>query len=148
VRHPLLGIACLAVLCVNLVPGLWPFHSPRNEVAWLKDHNGLRFGDYGTVMSTGVFKGAGSRDEASCSIELWLQSTLPDNGGTILTFYSPDSPLQFSVHQYLTDLILQSWGSTSPARARNQRIYLIDVFRHGQRVFVTMTSGAQGRQST
>jgi len=144
VRHSLLGIACIAVLCVILVLGLWPFHSPTNEVTWLKDQNGLRFGDYGTVMDTGVFKGTGSRDEASCTIELWLQAALPNNGGTILTFYSPDNPLQFSVHQSITDLMLQSRGSSSPARARNQRIYLNDVFRQGQRVFVTMTSGAQG----
>ena len=120
-RHPLLGIACIAVLCVILVLGLWPFHSPTNEVTWLKDQNGLRFGDYGTVMDTGVFKGTGSRDEASCTIELWLQAALPNNGGTILTFYSPDNPLQFSVHQSITDLMLQSRGSSSPARAASGR---------------------------
>ena len=59
-KSPLLGIACIAILCVILSLGLRPFHAPRNEVAWLKDRNGFRFGDYGTVMSSSIFQVAGS----------------------------------------------------------------------------------------
>jgi hypothetical protein len=143
-RHLLLCIACVAVLCGILVAGLWPFHSPRNEVTWLQDQNGLRFGDYGTVMSTGAFRETGSRDEASCTIELWLHAALPSNGGTILTLFAPDNPLQFSLYQSLTDLMLQSGRSSSPNRARKQRVYVSDVFRQGQPLFVTIASGSEG----
>ena len=37
-----LDLICVAVLCVILTLGLWPFHSPRNEVTWLGDHGGQR----------------------------------------------------------------------------------------------------------
>jgi hypothetical protein len=30
----LLALICLAVLCITLTLGLWPFHAPRNEVSW------------------------------------------------------------------------------------------------------------------
>ena len=48
-----LALICIAVLCTILTLGLWPFHSPRNEVAWLVNHDGLHFGTYGTVISSG-----------------------------------------------------------------------------------------------
>jgi len=143
-KHLLLGIVCIAVLSGILVAGLWPFHPPRNKVTWLKDNNGLRFGGYGTVMSTGAINEAGSRDGLSCSIELWLQAALTDNSATILTFYAPDNPLQPSLHQSLTDLMLQSGRSNSPGRTREQRIYISDVFSQDRSVFVTIASGAQG----
>ena len=142
-RHLLLGIACIASLSGILVAGLWPFHSPRNEVTWLKDRNGLLFGEYGTVMSTGALAGTGSSDPQPCSLELWLEAAT-DNGGTILSFYTPDNPLQLSLYQSHTDFVLQSRRSISPGQARGQRIYVNDVFPEGRPVFVTITSGVQG----
>ena len=141
-RHLPIGILCIAVLAGILVLGLWPFHAPRNEVTWLPDHNGLRFGDYGTVISSGAFNGTGSREAAPCSVELWLQPA-NDYGGTILTFYASDNQVHLSLHQSLTDLMLESGRSGSPGRAREQRIYFSDVFRQGRPVFVTITLGEQ-----
>jgi hypothetical protein len=143
-KHVLLVIACFGILSGILVAGLWPFHPPRNQVTWLKDKNGLYFGDYGTVMSTGAFSSTGSGNKVSCTIELWLQTALTDTSGTILTFYTPDNPLRFSIHQSLTDLMLQSTRSSSPGRAGKQRIYVNAVFGQGRSVFVTVASGAQG----
>jgi len=143
VRNLLLSILCIAVLAGILVAGLWPFHSPRNEVTWLKDRNGLHFGDYATVMSTSALDETRSPDTRSCSIELWLQPAT-DNGGTILSFYAPDDPLQLSLHQSDTDLVLQSRMSSSPGKARVQRIYINNVFLHRRPVFVTITSASQG----
>ena len=143
-KNLLLAVLCIAVLCGILVAGLWPFHSPRNEVAWLKDRNGLRFGNYGTVFSTSAFDGTGSRDPTSCSIEIWLQAAVTDDSGTILEFYAPDNPIHLSLHQSLSDLMLQAGRANSPARARAQRIYVDDVFRKDRPLFVTMTSGAHG----
>ena len=138
IKEPLLGIACIAILGVILTLGLWPFHAPRNEVTWLQDRNGLRFGDYGTVTSSGVFQAASSPHESSCSIEIWLQAALADNEGTILTFYVHPQSLRFSLHQSITDLLLQR-GS-----ARAARIYVDGLFRSAPSTFVTITSGAQG----
>jgi hypothetical protein len=141
-RYSLPGVLCIAVPIVILTLGLWPFHSPRNDVTWLQDHNGLRLGEHGTVMSAGAFKQSGSPDPQPCSIELWLQPA-NDNGGTILTFYAPDTPLRLSVHQSLTDLMLQSGRSGSAGGARKQRIYLSGVFSQGRTVFATITAGPQ-----
>jgi hypothetical protein len=35
----------VAITCGILTPGLWPFHAPLNEVSWLGDVSGLRFGN-------------------------------------------------------------------------------------------------------
>ena len=138
VQKRLIGIICIAVLCVILNLGLWPCHAPKNEVAWLKARNGLRFGDYGTVMSTRALDGTGSRDTESCSVEIWLQAALTDSSGTIVSFYAPNHPARFSVHQSLGDLMVQSGAATW------QRLNVDDVFRQVQPVFVTITSGMQG----
>jgi VanZ family protein len=142
-RNLRLGVLCIGVLSVILVLGLWPFHSPRNEVTWLKDRNGISFGDYGTVMSIGSLNGTGLRKQAPCSIELWIKPA-NDDGGTILTFYAPGRPLEFSLHQSITDLMLQCEGLVSPDRARKQRMYVRGVLRQGRPVFVTVTSGGHG----
>ena len=137
-RHVLLGTACIAVLCIILNLGLWPFHAPRNEVNWLKDGNGLRFGDYGTVVSTGTFKGAGPSNGPFCSIEIWLERASNGNSGTILAFYAPGHPVRLSLHQSLTDFVLQR------GTARATRFYVDNVFRQPRPVLVTITSGLQG----
>ena len=49
-------VICLAVLRVVLTPGLPPFHSPNNGVTRIGNHNGLRFGRYGTVIRSGTFR--------------------------------------------------------------------------------------------
>jgi hypothetical protein len=140
--HSRLGVLCIFVLAVILTLGLWPFHAPTNEVTWLKDRNGIRFGDYGTVTSTGSLDSTGSAGPQPCSLELWLEAST-DNGGAILSFYAPDNPLQLSLNQSHTDLLLQSRQISSPGRARLQSIVVNDVFREARPVFVTITSGAQ-----
>ncbi len=72
-KPKLLGILCFAELGLILTLGLWPFHSPQNEVTWLKRTNGLAFGEYGTVVNSGALKPAGSRRDTSGSVEVWLQ---------------------------------------------------------------------------
>ncbi|MGD0310449.1 MAG: hypothetical protein ABSC02_14330, partial [Acidobacteriota bacterium] len=52
----LLGVACGLVLGGLLVAGLWPFHSPRNQVTWVAGGNGLHLGRHGTILSSGKFK--------------------------------------------------------------------------------------------
>ena len=57
-----LDLICFAVLCVILTLGLWPFHSPKNEVTWLGNHNGLRFGRT-ALSSSGAFQMTSAESE-------------------------------------------------------------------------------------
>src|SRR6266702_6626731 len=74
----ILGAVSLLVLCGMLIAGLWPFNFfPRNDVAWLKNSNGLQFGDRARVYSSRNLEVPDSKEDSFCSLELWLQ---PDGG--------------------------------------------------------------------
>ena len=66
-----LGVICLLVLCAVLVAALWPFHAPVNEVNWLANENGVRFGRNGTILSRGEFQ-TKSSSEPSYTLEIYL----------------------------------------------------------------------------
>ena len=101
-----IGALALLTLCGILVAGLWPFHSPRNQVHWLGNQNGIRIDRYGTVVSSGHFEPASS-DGPSCSLEVWLKPRRTWDKGTLLAFYNPLNGRQFSLQQHYTDLVLQ-----------------------------------------
>ena len=122
---------CVGVLCVILTLGLWPFHSPENEVAWLVNRNGLQFGRYGTVPGSGAFH---MENEASVSIEVWLQPLRVWDSSTILTFYTPGNPSRFSLRQSLAGLEVKNAA----------RLYVSNVFRRRGPVFLTIASGIHG----
>lgn len=134
----------MSLLCCILALGLWPFHRPRNEVAWLRNENGLRFGRYGTILSSDTFQMAGSQDEASCSLEVWLQPGLSsDSSTTFLSFSTPEDPHQFSLRQYLSYLILNR-ENRGDHQHRTGVIGIGGVFDQNRLVFITITSGNQG----
>jgi len=128
----------MVTLCGILVAGLWPFHSPRNQVHWLDKENGLRFGDYGTILSAGIFENASS-DGLSCSLEIWLEPASPWKVGTLVAFYSPFPPQQFSLQQSHTDLALQRDIEDSHHQDQLAAMFVDKVFRK-KRLFVTVTS--------
>ena len=134
-------MVCLSLLCVILALGLWPFHRPKNEVAWLGKENGLRFGGYGTILSSGTFQMAGSQDEASSSLEIWLQPGLTSDSNTFLSFSTPQNPLQFTLHQYFSYLILNRENRGD--QHRTEVIGIDGVFNQIKPVFITITSGTQ-----
>jgi VanZ family protein len=136
----LLGTVCVFLLVGLLVAGLWPFHSPKNQVTWVVGGYGMHFGRHGTILSSGKFKAMNAPENAPCSLEIWLE---PDfiKGTTLLTFYAPESLRQLSLHQSLTDLALQTDIREGRYRSRTARLYVGDVFQKGKRVFVTVTSG-------
>ena len=53
-QKKVLGVLCAAVLVGILTAGLWPFRAPKNEVSWLSNGNGLHFGEYGVILSSGL----------------------------------------------------------------------------------------------
>ena len=139
-RHAI-GILALLTLCGILVVALWPFHSPKNQVHWLENENGLRFGRYGTILSSGMFE-AVSSDGPSCSLEIWLKPARIWNTGTVLAFYSPSNPRELSLQQNYTDLALQLDIGGQHHHSKLVEMYVDDVFRKNQ-AFMTVTSDGQ-----
>ena len=141
----LLRGVCVFVLAAILVAGLWPFHAPRNDVTWLGSGQGVFFGDYGSIVSSGVFKARGSKVDASCSLEIWLQPAVLDDSSTILAFYGPENDhVPFALRQSLGDLVLMRTSLNQLRRTRSAKLYVDDLFSQRKRVFVTITSGEEG----
>src|SRR5262249_42006551 len=92
------ALCFVLVLCATLVAGLWPFHSPVNEVTWTKSPSGIRFGRHGTAFSKSEsgFPGAGA---GPCSIEIFEQRSRTWTTGTLLAFYDSRASRQFTVEQ-------------------------------------------------
>ena len=93
-------------MCGILAAGLAPFQRPRNGVTWLGNENGLRFGNHGTVLSSGTFQAAAAQNEASCSFEIWLEPGPVNGSNTLLSFSTPENPLQLSLRRYRASLVL------------------------------------------
>jgi VanZ family protein len=140
IRARIPGLICLLVLVGILVAGLAPFGRPRNAVTWLGNENGVRFGRYGTIWSSGEFVAADAQGEASCSLEIWLQPDSTSASSTVLAFYTPEHPLQFLLQQYHELLILKR--QLQDGEKGTQIIGTEGVFRRVEPVFISMTSGA------
>ena len=142
-RTMLLGAICACVLVGILVAGLWPFHAPRNEVSWLSKGNGLLFGKHGSIVSRGTFKAARLKADSSCSLEIWLEPSRVDSGGTVLAFYSPaNRVVTFALRQFVSGLELQR--RSQDQLAKETRIFVADVFSHLKPVFLAISSGENG----
>jgi hypothetical protein len=141
----ILAVLCGGVLGGILVAGLWPFHPPTNQITWLQNANGLRFGDHGTVVSSGAFSIPTSQDEASWSLEIWLRPGLADDSNTILAFYTPGNPMQFSLHQSATDLALRNGSPNEHLRSKGAAVaYVDEIFGSRKLLFIAIASGVQG----
>lgn len=136
---------CILILCTILTLGLWPFHSPRNNVAWMGNQNGLRFGKYGTVISSGAFQVANPRNNLGASLEIWIQPKRIWDSGTFLAFYKPGNLFQFSMYQLQTDLRIRTGRPDGEQNVITSKLYAEKVFlRKPQPVFITVTAGLQG----
>jgi hypothetical protein len=134
---------CAFVVCVILVAGLWPFHSPKNQVSWLGNGNGLLFGDYGSLLSAGVLRSSNSNN--GVSLELWLEPSAMDDSGTILSFYSNERRSNsFILRQSLDDLSLQRKKLGPEHVSTAARIYADHAFHEAKWVFLTISSGDEG----
>ena len=133
--------ACGFVLCGILIAGLWPFHSPRNDVAWVPAGNGLTFGPHGSIVSSGEFDSSRSKVDSSCSIELWLRPRAGGRSGTVLAFYHPnDSRNSLLLRQSSGDLLVQ----IDRQNGERFRFYVRRVFLSDTPLFITITSSARG----
>jgi VanZ like protein/concanavalin A-like lectin/glucanase superfamily protein len=145
IEAKILFVLCIFVLCGILTAGLWPFHAPRNNVKWLTKTNGLRFGRYGTVLSSQALAAPSSQYEEPCSIEIWLRSYRSYDTNTILAFYRPGNTRQFSLHQSDSDLALQLGLPDEHIQAKTAGIvYGDDLFRTKELLLVAIASGGEG----
>jgi hypothetical protein len=89
--------------------GLWPFHSPRNDVTWLNSENGIRLGRFGCVFSSAGFQDHESKADTSGSLELWTKAApLTKGRRTILAFEGPgEDSTSFSLQQSGNTLFVQ-----------------------------------------
>ena len=139
----ILGGVCVLILCGILIAGLWPFHSPINQVTWLKSANGLHFGHHGTVLSSGSFTTSGWADRSSCALEIKLGVTL-DSEHTLLAFYTPKHPIRFLMRRYQSGIVLRSEASQQLLQNQPAEIYISHVFDRPQPELITITSGSAG----
>ncbi len=128
----LLKICYTLVLLAILVAGLWPLNFfPKNQVEWLKDRDGLRFGGRGMVV--GPFPDTGQ----SVTIELRVEPFEEPRGSLprILTLYDGRSGERFFIGQWKSSLIL---------RNRTREIGLGNALRAGRESLITIVSGPAG----
>ena len=134
-RRWLAAGACAGVLCVILALGWWPLHIPRNDVSWLADRNGLHFGRYSTVFSSGPLERGAGLDGGPVSVEVWLQPGRIWDFSTFLAFDAPGDPFRFSLRQWQLDLFVH---------ARTQELLVRNVFPRKGATFLTITAGEDG----
>lgn len=137
----ILTLMCGCVLGGILVAGLWPFFPPKNQVQWLDDRNGLRFGDYATIVSSGSLKL--TPEKPDCSLEIWLQPGLTIDSNTILDVYSRRMPFQFRLRQSGDDLALLRHYSNDNDRKNGSKLYVDHVFAKDRSTLITITGSAQ-----
>lgn len=137
-RGRIIRVACLAILGATLTAGLWPFSVPENEVSWLKNANGIRFGSHGTALSSSPFEFSGAQGK-SCTLVVWVRPRHVWRTGTILTFFQSVGARQFAVEQDFTDLVLHL---TRAGQRTVGKIVVKDVFRKSD-FLVTVTSDNQ-----
>jgi hypothetical protein len=130
------ALVCTAVLLVTLSLGLYPFHAPKNEVAWLENRNALRFGSHGSLVSLGNLRAADPATQDGVTVEIWLQPRRVWDKGTFLAFSVPDNLFQLTLRQSQTALEL--------CTARKVDFHVEDVFPRKGPVFVTISSGPNG----
>jgi hypothetical protein len=139
----LLGCLCVSVLCAILVAGLWPFHAPKNAVSWLRIRNGLLFGDYGSILSSGEFSASASQ-QGPCSLEVWLQPGATFDSNDIVAFSKQQNPVQFALAQSGDDLFVVRNVVDEQRRLRSAHLAVDHAFREGNKLLITVTSGQQG----
>jgi hypothetical protein len=139
----LLGVICLVFLCVVLYAGLHPFHAPANEVAWVANADAVRFGEYGTMLSSGSFPPPGF-GRAERSIEIWAQPDKVEDSSTLVAFFAPVGPRQLSLSQSLSDLEINVESSNAWRYVKTERVYVADAFLDGKSAFWTVTFSPSG----
>ena len=136
--EPIAGGTCLCILGIILTAGLWPFHIPSNQVKWLKTRNGLQFGRHGSAVASKPIQ-CSSLDNASATLEIWLNPASSENSSTILSFDASGHPGEpFSLRQRGEALIIRRNNVDPQGISRTALFYLDHVFHQNNAVFLTI----------
>jgi hypothetical protein len=138
----MLGILCVPLLCGILVAGLWPFHSPHNDVSWIEGRNRVQVGPHGILLSSRTF-GTISAESSPFTIEIWIQAHNVHDASTLLAFYQSDSVRRFSMRQD-DGLELRYELRDGQHLTGSYRTYVDNIFRQDVPAFVTVTAGPHG----
>jgi hypothetical protein len=103
----------------------------------------VHFVDHGTILSSG-FLPPPALGEGERSVEIWAQPGLIDDSGTLVAFYSPDSPRGLSIVQAESDLEVHIQSSEAWRRAKMGRLNVAGGFLDGKSAFWTVTFGPSG----
>ena len=136
----LLPLICLAVLCITLSLGLWPFHAPKNDVSWI-DRNRLHFGKASTVFSSRPLE---SGDSPETTLEVWVLPRRMWDSATLVSFYHPENQSLFSLRQSEAGLLLQKQTRRDGSSSEKTHFFVTDLLRSNQPRFLTVTSGRAG----
>jgi hypothetical protein len=163
-RPRVLGVLTLAVMSGILFAGLWPFSPfgsnarhwmkdehgvrfiffPPNEVRWFPDEDGLYFGDYGSIFSSGEFEPKKSGDAKAASIEIWLEPAATKDMDSILVFCARQNPLRLRIGQTGDSLLLNQDLPDEKGQLKTISVLVDHVYREGQKLLIAITSGSQG----
>lgn len=136
----IVGASCICCFCIILIAGLWPFHTPKNAVNWLKNEGGLHFGHNGSIVSSGAIPGNDASDNTSSSLEIWLEPSLTAGKGTILSFDGSEHPgTPFSLYQNKGDLRIVRHNVDPQGISWTAWCVVRDIFLENRPLFVTVT---------
>jgi VanZ family protein len=138
------GVTCTFVFIGILVACLWPFHSPRNQVAWLEQRNGVQVGGHATIVSRGAIMPSDRPALNAWTLEMWLRPGKTYQSDTILAFYNPARPRGLLLRQWNTDFLVERRLWSREVDDGTPDFGVERVFREGRTVFLTLTSGPQG----
>jgi hypothetical protein len=130
-------------LAALLFAGLYPFDFVHhNDVAWLANKGGLRFGDFGEVHSESAWA-LPPAPEPLVTLELWF-TIGPEKYkelGPFLSIVNSPKRRPFTIAQSITDLVLHGDFRDSQGNIRHRRFYLPEACEPGATGFFTVTSG-------
>ncbi len=141
-----IGILCVIAIFALLCATLWPFNPwPANQVTWLADSDGLRFGREGVVVSkTPLDPPQETPGGQSCSIELLLRPANFERSDVILSFYLPRVSTHLLILQWRDLLMVTHDSKDAQGQIRQTLIGARHALQIGKLVLVTITSGPNG----
>ena len=147
-RIKLLFSLSLVILIGILFFGLRPkgFHF-SNNVNWITDKPGIRFGSYG-IAYTALSDKRIERDlseSGSFSIEITIKPEPRNQEGfnLILVLHDARDRNQLLIGQYCSSLIIMN-GDDYSNRRKTRRIALNQVFQSPEEIFLSITTGDEG----
>ena len=141
----------LAILMVILLSGLRPKgFRLSNNVHWITDKPGIRFGAYGIAYTALSDNGIESvlSESGSFSIEIAIKSEPYSQEGfnLILVLHNGRDRNQLLIGQYCSSLIIMN-GDDYRNRRKTKRVVVNKVFQSPKEIFLSITTGQEGTKA-